>query len=82
MDFQGKSKTILTGKPTQYSEQIEKIVSIVQSSKERTFRKVNEEMILMYWNVGEYISKLSKDAEYGDAFVQKLADFLRRTIRT
>ena len=29
----------------------------------------------MYWDIGEYISKLSQDAEYGDAFVQRLADF-------
>ena len=29
----------------------------------------------MYRDSGEYISKQSENAEYGDAFVQKLADF-------
>ncbi len=29
----------------------------------------------MYRDIGEYISKQSENAEYGDAFVQKLADF-------
>ena len=38
-------------------------------------RKVNEELILMYRDIGEYISVQSENAEYGDAFVQKLADF-------
>ena len=29
----------------------------------------------MYRDIGEYISKQSEKTEYGDAFVQKLADF-------
>lgn len=36
---------------------------------------MNEELILMYRDVGEYISKNSENASYGDAFVQKLVDF-------
>ena len=40
-----------------YSEQFEKIVNIIESAKERAYRKVNEELILMYRDIGEYISK-------------------------
>lgn len=58
-----------------YGEQFEKIVDIIESAKERAYRKVNEELILMYRDIGEYISKQSENAEYGNAFVQKLADF-------
>ena len=58
-----------------YGEQFKKIVDIIESAKERTYRKVNEELILMYLDIGEYISVQSENAEYGDAFVQKLADF-------
>lgn len=58
-----------------YGEQFEKIVDIIESAKERAHRKVNEELILMYRDIGEYISKQSENAEYGNAFVQKLADF-------
>lgn len=58
-----------------YGEQFEKIVDIIESAKERAYRKVNEELILMYRDIGEYISKQSENTEYGDAFVQKLADF-------
>lgn len=60
---------------TPYEEQFQKIVDIVESAKENAYRKVNEELILMYLDIGEYISKQSENAEYGDAFVQKLADF-------
>ena len=58
-----------------YGEQFEKIVDIIESAKERAYRKVNEELILMYRDIGEYISLQSENTEYGDAFVQKLADF-------
>ncbi len=58
-----------------YSEQFQKIVEIINSARERAYRRVNEELILMYRDIGEYISKQSEVAEYGDAFVQKLADF-------
>ena len=51
-----------------YGEQFEKIVDIIESAKERAYRKVNEELILMYRDIGEYISLQSENAEYGDAF--------------
>ena len=58
-----------------YNEHFGKVVDIIESAKERAYRKVNEELILMYRDIGEYISVHSETAEYGDAFVQKLADF-------
>lgn len=66
---------MVMGELTSYNEQFEKIVNIIESAKERAYRKVNEELILMYRDVGKYISKQSEKTEYGDAFVQKLADF-------
>ncbi|MCD8231115.1 MAG: PDDEXK nuclease domain-containing protein [Clostridiales bacterium] len=58
-----------------YDEQFQKVITIIEAAKERAYRKVNEELILMYREIGEYISKQSENAAYGDAFVQKLADF-------
>ena len=58
-----------------YNEQFQKVVNIIESAKERAYRKVNEELITMYRDIGEYISKQSKNSSYGDAFVQKLANF-------
>lgn len=66
------------GELTSYDEQFEKIVNIIDSAKERAYRKVNEELILMYQDVGEYISIQSKKAEYGDTFVERLADFFAK----
>ena len=33
---------------------------------------------MMYWRVGEYISRQSKNASYGDSYIQSLADFFSR----
>ena len=33
---------------TPYVEQFETIVNIIESAKERAYRKINEELILMY----------------------------------
>ena len=55
-----------------YNEQFQKVVNIIESAKERAYRKVNEDLITMYRDIGEYISKQSKNSSYGDAFVQKL----------
>jgi len=51
------------------------VVKIIESSKETAFRKVNEELIHMYWRVGEYLSKAVNESSYGDGYIQNLADF-------
>lgn len=51
------------------------VVKIVEASRESAFRKVNEELIQMYWRIGEYLSAAMKDSSYGDGYVQSLADY-------
>ena len=52
------------------------VVKIIESSKESAFRKVNEELIYMYWRVGEYLSEAMRNSSYGDGYIQSLADFI------
>ena len=59
-------------------EQFQKIVDIIETAKERAYHKVNEELILMYRDIGKYISLQCENTTYGDAFVQKLADFFAK----
>lgn len=58
-----------------YSTQFDAVVKIIEAARESAFRKVNEELIRMYWHVGEYLSQAMQSAGYGDAFMQRLADF-------
>ena len=56
-------------------KQFDEIIHIIEESRKNALRKVNEELIMMYWRVGEYISRQSKNASYGDSYIQSLADF-------
>lgn len=57
------------------NRQFDDIVMIVEGAKERAYRKVNEELILMYQELGKYISEKSKEASYGSNFVDNIAEF-------
>ena len=57
------------------NNQFDDIIHIIEQSRENALRKVNEELIMMYWQVGEYISRESEKTSYGDSYIQSLADF-------
>ena len=54
------------------------VVGIIEKARERAYRKVNEELILMYRDIGKYISEHAENAAYGDSFVDGLADFFAK----
>ena len=54
------------------------IVNIIKSARERAYSKVNEELILMYYQIGNYISEKTQNSSYGDSYVQGLADFFEK----
>ena len=51
----------------------QQVLTIVNEARSRALRAVNAEMIQMYWNVGEYLSKLCADASYGDKVIPEVA---------
>ena len=57
------------------NHQFDDIVKIIEGAKDRAYKRVNEELILMYQEVGKYISEKSKEASYGSNFVENVADF-------
>ena len=56
----------------------EKILQIIASAKERAIRKVNEELVKLYWNIGKILCEKSKIASYGDKYIDELASFIKR----
>lgn len=55
----------------------DKVVTIIQAAKNNAYRKVNEELINMYWYVGKYISEEVKGASYGEALIDELAEYIQ-----
>lgn len=49
------------------------VIKIIDESKQNALRKVNEELIQMYWKVGEYLSRESENVNFGDAFIDTIS---------
>ncbi len=52
---------------------IENLIKIIEDARNSALRKVNEELIRMYWNVGEYLSEESKKVDFGDKYIDTIA---------
>ena len=57
------------------NSEFEEARKIIEAARDRAYRKVNEELILMYRDMGAYISRCTENAAYGEGFVNALADF-------
>lgn len=55
------------------------VVTLIQSARHRALQAVNTELVGLYWQVGEYISRKLASAEWGDGVVDELARYLERT---
>jgi predicted nuclease of restriction endonuclease-like (RecB) superfamily len=53
------------------------IIQLIKQSRTNAIRAVNAELINLYWNIGEYISKKIEKSEWGDSVVIELANFIQ-----
>jgi len=58
------------------------IVNMIESRKNNAYRKVNEELISLYWDFGKYISEKVVDSNWGDKIKDKLEEFRKREYPT
>ncbi len=58
--------------------QFSTIVQLIQQARGNAYKAVNSELINLYWQVGEYISKKVADASWGDKTVEQLAEFIQK----
>lgn len=49
------------------------LINIINESRQNALKKVNEELINMYWKVGEFLNKESEQAVFGDAYIDNIA---------
>ena len=48
------------------------LIKIIEDSRNNALKRVNEELIQMYWKVGEYLSKEAESAAFGDAYIDSV----------
>jgi len=51
------------------SMQAEEIINIISETRKNVFRKVNEELVGLYWKIGKYLSTEIQNKKYGDEFI-------------
>lgn len=55
------------------------IIQLIKRSRADAIKAVNYELINLYWNIGEHISKKIQNSEWGDSVVSELAKFIKKT---
>ena len=54
-----------------------KIIELIEYRKNNAYKKVNEEMILLYLEVGKYLYDLIENGHYGDKITTRAAEFMK-----
>ena len=55
----------------------DKIITMIEQARQNALQSVNVELIKLYWNVGEYLSVESTKSEWGDAFIDATAEYIK-----
>jgi predicted nuclease of restriction endonuclease-like (RecB) superfamily len=55
------------------------IIQLIKQSRSNAIKAVNTELINLYWNIGEYISKRVETTEWGQSVVKELAHYIQKT---
>ena len=58
-------------------ENFNQIIEIIKRRKHNAYRKVNEELILLYLDIGEFLYELIENSSYGDKITTKAANFMK-----
>ena len=54
------------------------IIQLIKQSRTNAIRAVNAELINLYWNIGEYISKKIEQSQWGGSVVTELAKYIQQ----
>lgn len=58
--------------------QFDEIRQLIHEAREKAYYTINSELVQLYWNIGKYISEKIRSALWGDAVIDKLADFMKQ----
>jgi len=58
-------------------EKFSRIIELIEQRKNNAYLKINEELILMYLDVGKFLYDLQQNSKYGDKITTKAAEFMK-----
>ena len=57
--------------------EFKEIINIIQNHRQNAYRKINEELVMMYYEIGQYLSKKVNAGEYGEGVISKIANEIK-----
>ena len=58
-------------------ENFNRIIELIAQRKNNAYAKINEELILMYLDVGNFLYDLQQKSKYGDKITTKAAEYMK-----
>ena len=55
------------------------ITKLIAEAKQRAYQAVNHELVMLYWNIGEYLHLQVSAKSWGKSVVKELAEFIAKT---
>ena len=74
----GRIMVKLSSPPAALEASFVEVVGLIQQARQRAFQAVNTELIDLYWQVGEIISRKLETATWGEGVVDQLARYIAR----
>ena len=65
-----KTTAVTASSPADFED----VLRLIDAARGRAIAAVNTELIDLYWNIGEHISRKLESAAWGEGIVQQLAD--------
>lgn len=61
-----------------HARKFDEVLSLIEAARRRAYQAVNAELVSLYWQLGEYVSRKIASAEWGDGVVDELAATIAR----
>ncbi|WP_428655875.1 PDDEXK nuclease domain-containing protein [Runella sp.] len=62
----------------EFQQQFTHISDLIADAKRRAFQAVNKELVMLYWQIGEYVSQQVAAKTWGKSVVTELAHFIQK----
>ena len=63
--------------PNELTANFNEIISIIEKAKSKIYKAVNNGLIDIYWEVGEYISRKVAENGWGEGTIQEFSRYLQ-----
>lgn len=54
------------------------IINMIEIRRTNAYKKVNEELISLYWDFGKFVSEKVNEKEWGSKIIDKLVAFMKK----